>query len=322
MELIELKFIFDRLHHDNRDLEILPNYQPRAQPSFSSQTTLFGKEPAAGWLSVYLKIYIKALSGASDLDLSVEDDKLLVCDRPRQSYNPDVKIPLPERLAAQSADELSELTEDEVALFHYVIDLTNWLDPFHNFLRPRGEAAKLPPKNGNSSNDGTPANGHGRKPEDAPQITEPPESILSYFKNVHAKFLSAVKASRPVYEILHIATLAQEALLLFFICTKRFKDASVVRINKLGLLVQHIKTLRASVIDAVKDIGGQVIKISELEGTSDKRKQFVEHCVALQTHAEMTHEYILDVGKKLTDSQRKVMEGVGRGIERVCRTPM
>lgn len=63
MELIELKFIFDRRrsfleqrrrlslilmpeHHDNRDLGILPNYQPRGQPSFLSQTTLFGREPA------------------------------------------------------------------------------------------------------------------------------------------------------------------------------------------------------------------------------------------------------------------------------------
>jgi hypothetical protein len=36
----------------------------------------------------------------------------------------------------------------------------------------------------------------------------------------------------------------------------------------------------------------------------------------------MTHEYVLDMGKKLTDSQKKVMEGVGRGIERVCKTPM
>src|SRR6267154_1875457 len=34
------------VHHDNRDLKILPNYQPRGQPSFSSQTTLFRKEPA------------------------------------------------------------------------------------------------------------------------------------------------------------------------------------------------------------------------------------------------------------------------------------
>lgn len=152
------------------------------------------------------------MSGASDLDLSVEDDKLLVGDRPRQSYNPDAKIPLPERLAVQSADELSEvislsyqrrlhyltasqLTEGEVALFHYVIDLTNWLDPLNNFLRPRGETAKLLPKNDNSSNDGTPANGHIRNPEDTPQITEPPESILSYFKSEQLHILSTLSKS-------------------------------------------------------------------------------------------------------------------------------
>ena len=153
----------------------------------------------AGWLSAFLKIYIKVLSGASDLDLSVEDDKLLVGDRPRQSLSPDAKIPLRERLAVQSVDELSEvnpyhcqqfrslttrqLTEDEVTLFHYVTDLTNWLDPFHDFLRPRAEGAKQPAKNTHSPNDAAPSNGHGRKPDDAPQITEPPDSILSYFKS-------------------------------------------------------------------------------------------------------------------------------------------
>ena len=63
MELIELKFIFDRrkwtsitvtssvvaqmvlVHFDNRDFDILPNYQPRGQPSFHEQTILFGKPP-------------------------------------------------------------------------------------------------------------------------------------------------------------------------------------------------------------------------------------------------------------------------------------
>lgn len=64
LELVELKFIFDRcmsaqrsvlgvtaahihslVHYDNRDFDILPNYQPRSQPSFGKQTTLFGKEP-------------------------------------------------------------------------------------------------------------------------------------------------------------------------------------------------------------------------------------------------------------------------------------
>lgn len=63
MELIELKFIFDRgmlptsfiiatillssetVHHDNRDFDIIPNYQPRTSPSFCELATTFGKVP-------------------------------------------------------------------------------------------------------------------------------------------------------------------------------------------------------------------------------------------------------------------------------------
>lgn len=106
-------------------------------------------------------------------------------------------------------------------------DLTNWLDPFHDFLRPRAEATKQSAKNSHSPNDAAPSNGHGRKPDDAPQITEPPDSILSYFKSerlqhfvippsldvsvdAHTKFTGAVEAARPIHEILHIAALAQE----------------------------------------------------------------------------------------------------------------
>jgi len=37
---------------------------------------------------------------------------------------------------------------------------------------------------------------------------------------------------------------------------------------------------------------------------------------------QITHEHVLDVGKKLTESQKKVLEGVGRGIERVCKASM
>jgi N-terminal acetyltransferase B complex non-catalytic subunit len=65
-----------------------------------------------------------------------------------------------------------------------------------------------------------------------------------------------------------------------------------------------------------------MIKFSELEGTADKRTQFVENCEVLQTHDEITHEHVLDVGKKMTESQKKVLEGVGRGIERVCKASM
>src|SRR6266702_8028221 len=76
-----------------------------------------------------------------------------------------------------------QLTEDELALFRYMTDLTDWLDPIHKFLRPRPETAKQTAKNDVSSNDGAASNEHGKKLEDAPPVTEPPESILAYFKS-------------------------------------------------------------------------------------------------------------------------------------------
>jgi hypothetical protein len=33
------------VHHDNRDMKVIPNYQPRSKPSFYAQTRLFDKEP-------------------------------------------------------------------------------------------------------------------------------------------------------------------------------------------------------------------------------------------------------------------------------------
>lgn len=76
-----------------------------------------------------------------------------------------------------------QLTEDELALFRYMTDLTDWLDPVHNFIRPKPETAKQTAKNNVSPNDGDSSNGHGKKPEDTPPVTEPPDSILAYFKS-------------------------------------------------------------------------------------------------------------------------------------------
>jgi len=57
-ELIELKFVFDRgrlsaltvsfvtnftVHHDNRDITVLPSYQPRFSADLTEQTHLYGK---------------------------------------------------------------------------------------------------------------------------------------------------------------------------------------------------------------------------------------------------------------------------------------
>ncbi|THH20680.1 hypothetical protein EW146_g718 [Bondarzewia mesenterica] len=318
LELVELKFIFDRLHYDNRDFDILRNYQPRVQPSFNDQTTLLGKQPGLGWLWIFLKIYIKAFQHASDLDDTVEE-KLLIGDRPKQSNDPENKLPLQERLAMRKPQELAELTEDELAFLNYATDLADWLGPYHDHTRPPpsavlAEAAKqtelktghalkgleLPTDNGD-------ANGHAKKPEDTPPVREPPASLITFFQHMQARFKELVEAKRPPHELLHVATLTQEALILFTVETLRFKNATVVKVHKLGALVQSFKGIRVEAISILKDMSSQLLIISESEGTANKRKAFVDGCKSLQVTSEINHDYILDVAKKVTDARKKIV---------------
>lgn len=61
-----------------------------------------------GWLSIFLKIYIRAFQIASDLDDAVED-KLLIGDRPKPSLDPESQLPLKDRLAKRKQQELDEV---------------------------------------------------------------------------------------------------------------------------------------------------------------------------------------------------------------------
>ncbi|KAI0322196.1 N-acetyltransferase B complex non catalytic subunit-domain-containing protein [Amylostereum chailletii] len=325
MEFIELKFTFDRLHHDNRDFTLIPNYQPRSSPSFEAQTTLLDKSPGLGWLWVFLKVYIRAFQLASDLDTSVED-KLLVGDRPKQSVNLEKNVPLEERLVERKPEELAELTSDELCFVDYATDLCDWLSPYHNFTRPppavvlaeatkqsamRAKGIILPSDNGH-------LNGHVKKNEEAPQVQEPPSSLMTFFDHMQARFNELVHTNRPAYELLHVATLTQEALIIFTAETMRFKNTALVKIHKYGNLVQSFNPIRAKALAVVGDMSVQLTKLGEAAGTADNRRTFVDSCKSLQAYPEITHDYILDIAKRATESRKKVLEGVGKGIQRIC----
>ncbi|KAJ7449885.1 actin cytoskeleton organization protein [Mycena latifolia] len=328
MELIELKFIFDRLHHDNRDFEILADYQPRSGQKFNEQTLLFGKSEGSGWLSTFLKVYIRAFQQGSDLDDTVEE-KLLIGDRPKQT-SPQNKLALKDRLRQRKDEELSELTQDELAFVNYASSLADWLEPYHDHARPPpgvvlAEAAKLaelktghplkgveiPPKNGNGN-----ANVSAKKDEEAPAVTDAPAIVVRYFDDMKTRFEEVRSASSPSLA-LHIATLMQEAFLLFVVETLRFKTPSVVKVHKLGALVQQFKPIRANALAVLREVSSSLIKRSEQDATADQRKYFVESCSAI-TALNIHHDFVLGVAKKLTDSRKKVTEGVGKGMARVC----
>ncbi|CAK5277392.1 unnamed protein product [Mycena citricolor] len=329
MELIELKFIFDRLHHDNRDFDILADYHPKGNASLNEQTLLLGRSEGLGWFTSFLKLYIRALQQGSDLDETVEE-KLLIGDRPKQT-SPDNKIPLKERLCIRTEEELADLTRDELAFVKYADALANWLEPYHDFARPPpsvvlAEAAKvaeaktghplrgveIPPKSANGSANGL------KKDEEPPAIVEPPQAVVEFFDAMKERFEQVKDESSPVLP-LHVASLMQEAYLLFIIETLRFKTASVVKVHKLGLLVQHLKPLRTNAIAVLRQISSSLIKRSEQDGTADKRKIFVDGCASLQAD-QIDHDFILNVAKKATDSRKKVLDGIGKGIAKICTT--
>ncbi|KAG5647223.1 hypothetical protein DXG03_000758 [Asterophora parasitica] len=218
MELIELKFIFDRNHHDNRDFEIFANYQPRISDSINAQTSLFGRNESHGWLWSFLKLYIRAFQQGSDLDDTVEE-KLLIGDRPKKTHDADKRPPLRERLIQQSEKDLAEvlnqpylrrtshrlniylqLTQDELLFVNFAGALAEWLEPYHDYTRPPpavvlAEAAKQTelktghPLKGVDLAALNRASSPVKKDEEPPAVTEPPELVTKFFDCEQHRYL-------------------------------------------------------------------------------------------------------------------------------------
>ncbi|KAH0827176.1 N-acetyltransferase B complex non catalytic subunit-domain-containing protein [Lanmaoa asiatica] len=263
MELIELKFMFDRAHHDNRDFVIIPNYQPHCKPTFNDQSLLFGTSTgyiffSKGWLWCFLKIYIRAFQHASDLDDIVEE-KLLVGDRPKKSSDPEVQLPLRERLAMRRAEETAELTSEEAQLLDWATALGDWLEPHHNHVRPPPAVVLAEASRQTELKTGFPlrgvdlharngdANGHPKKDDEAPPIKEAPGLLTVFFDAMLSRFRHLLESKCSLSELLHVTTIMQEAFILFTIETMRFKSPAVVKIHKLGnvTIVAYIVSVQA-----------------------------------------------------------------------------
>jgi len=257
------------------------------------------------------------------------EEKLLVGDRPKQSNDPNNKLPWKERLSKRSQEELDELTPDELLFFDYVTALASWLEPYHNHTRPPAAAilaeaakstgAKLSNKSVNPPNESS-VNGHTKKEVEAPSVKEAPEIISKFFDDMNARFKDILERKRSPSEALHVVTLTQEALILFAIETLRFKPASIVKVHKLGALVQNFKGIRVKATEVLREMSAELTKIGEREGTAERRQAVVEACTPVMGCTEIDHDFILSIAKRVTDARKKVYEGIARGVTKLCTT--
>ncbi|OCB92030.1 actin cytoskeleton organization protein [Sanghuangporus baumii] len=338
MELIELKFIFDRTHHDNRDFGVLPNYQPRGQPTFSDQTLLINS-PGLGWLRTFLRIYIRVFLLASDID-DVVEEKLLIGDRPKVADTAESKVPLKDRLPERKEEELGSLSSDERALFDYVSGLCDWLSPYHDHARPPPEtvlaeatkaqelqrngkaavASNSASKGAHASPNGSPSpptNGQKKVSEEPLPVKEAPEIVVGHFDALAARFKEVTAVKHLPWEALHVATLAQEAALLLALLSQRFKTPAVVKQNKLGALTASLRSLRQNSVSVLKDMAAELSEMGAHEGTVEARRAFVDACNPIQQLPEFDNDTLLDVAKRVCDSRKRVLEGVAKGITKI-----
>ncbi|KAF7304820.1 Actin cytoskeleton organization protein [Mycena kentingensis (nom. inval.)] len=327
MELVELKFSLDRQYFDNRDFDILVNYQPKISKSINDQTLIFGKPEGQGWVTSFLKVYTRAFQHASDLDETVEE-KLLIGDRPKQT-SPKAKIPLNERLRVHEEEDIVELSPDEDSFTKFCSAVADWLEVYHDYARPPAsvvlaEAAKVAqaktgvPLKGLeqfAKNGASRANSVVKKDEEPPAIVAPPPSLLQFFKDMKARFEAVKDAPSPTLA-LHIASLTQEAYLLFLVETMRFKNTSATKSHKMGSLTQHLKPVRNGAMAVLRDISAGLAKVAEVEGTPERRRAFVDACSPV-IELGIDHDFVLNVAKKVTDARKKVADGFGKGISRV-----
>jgi len=266
---------------------------------------------------------------SADVDLyDIVEEGLLVGDRPKKSSDPEVQLPLRERLALRRAEEIAELTFDETQLLDWATALGDWLEPHHNHVRPPPAVVLAEASRQTELKTGFPlrgvdlqahngdANGHPKKDEEAPPIKEAPGLLTVFFDTILSRFRHLLDSKCSISELLHVATITQEAFILFTIETMRFKSSAVVKIHKLGNLVSQFKDVRLKASCVLKEMSAALIKIGEAGGSLEHRRAFVQACTAV-TIEQITHDFVLNVAKSVTDSRKKVLEGVGKGLAKL-----
>lgn len=86
-------------------------------------------------------------------------------------------------------------------------------------------------------------------------------------------------------------------------------------------------------LSVLKNISATLIKRGDLEGSVERRNAITDSCLDIKTPdvsisiqiacheliREYFQDFIVNHAKKITDSRRKVLEGVAKGIARICR---
>ncbi|KAG8881321.1 hypothetical protein FRB97_009663 [Tulasnella sp. 331] len=302
-ELQELEFVVEKsslsvVHHDNRDFSVIANYQPRGQ-LLSDQTTM-GVNRGFQWLTVFLQLYIRAYARACKVESTTSID-----------------------LSTFRTSWLSEMTADEKEFLKFSQILHDWvpcppLEPRE--VNPITADGTLEGKNGDTATELKPALSLPHVSQDGtPLIVKASkETAIKYFEDARSRCEAALSERRPLWEALHVATLAQEAFILIQIVSMPWAAGGKGKKSVDASFMQALKSVCAEAAGHLRAISLALNEYSEVEGTAERRKEFVDNTSPLaQVHPALSHDYRLDIGATFTSARKTVSSGIGKGISKV-----
>ncbi|ELU45017.1 actin cytoskeleton organization protein [Rhizoctonia solani AG-1 IA] len=247
---VRIKRADGRSHHDNRDMSVIPNYQPRGQ-NIVDQTSM-GPSPGVPklpWLNVFLQIYIRAL-----------EDSLGPSHFTGREY---------------SFDDESQLTPLEVEFRKFTDNLNEWL-----VIRELPKTEKATPENGDNTNGGS------ETPKSAADVPALAAGVIDYFEGARM-YPSVLLSTRVPINIgqgyTRSLTKSQKTKQNFpgSPCIsqgwpKRRWSCSRFRV------AQGIKGIRPRASKALKDLAAAMVAFGEEAGSEAKQKSFVEDCKDLE----------------------------------------
>lgn len=318
LELQELEFVLEKMHHDNRDFSVVPNYQPRGQ-SLADQTSM-GVVRGFQWLTVFLQLYIRAYARACRVETSVASD-----------------------MNTFLSGWLSEMTEDEKTFLKFSQILHEWIPcpPLQSReaamaaltgAAVASEATAAPAQNG-SSDAAAKTNGdqerkqsppppHVKQDGSAPVTVEAStETAVKYFEDAVARAKALADQGELLWEVCHVATLAQEAFVLLQIVTLPYTSKSgksKIKIADSGSVVESLKTVRTQAATHLRAISTLLTDIAEKEGTAERQDEWADGCAVLaDVDAALGTEFAGSVAKKTLEARKTICEGLAKGILKV-----
>ncbi|KAG8902854.1 hypothetical protein FRB99_004016 [Tulasnella sp. 403] len=305
LELQELEFVLEKVHHDNRDFSIIPNYQPRGH-QLAEQTTM-GVVRGFQWLTVFLQLYIRAYARACKVETTAGSD-----------------------LSTFRMSWLSEMTEDEKAFLEFSQILHEWIPCPPLQSRDAALAAVgavvIHPENGDAGQERktSPPPPHVKQDGSEPlKVEASADSAIAFFSRAEERVRSLVSEGTLLWEILHVATLAQEAFILLQIVSLPWvpRSGKGKKPSDHPQIVQSLKSVNSQAAKHLQEISTLLTQFAEAEGSEDKHQVWADGCSALgNVNPALDRDFALNVAKTSLEARCSVSGGIGKGILKILAT--